>query len=103
MPHYRWWKNREVEPRTKVVDCSGIRSEQEFWAAYVRDAGVEHPGFGRNFDAFRDALWGGPGWPDADEVRFIHTASLDSLHNGEFIDILKEMALGIPSIRLVFE
>jgi hypothetical protein len=92
-----------MDARTKVVDCSGVRSEQEFWAAYVRDVSPESPDFGRNFHAFRDALWGGPGWPDADELRFIHTSSLAPLHDGQFLDILREMARGIDSVRLVFE
>jgi hypothetical protein len=89
--------------RTKVVDCTGVSDEREFWAAYVRDVKPEHPGCGRNLDAFRDALWGGPGWPEADEVHFIHTASLALLHNGEFIDSLREIALEVNSVRLVFE
>lgn len=92
-----------MDARTKIVDCSGVGTEQEFWAAYVRDVKPETPYFGRNFSAFRDALWGGPGWPDADEVRFIHTSSLASLHDGQFLDVLRETARGIHSVRLVFE
>lgn len=69
----------------------------------MRDVKLEHPDFGRNLYAFRDALWGGPGWPEAEEVQFIHTASLALLHNGKFIDTLKEIALEVNSVRLVFE
>ncbi|MBZ9712919.1 barstar family protein [Deinococcus multiflagellatus] len=92
-----------MNTRTKIVDCSGVRSEQDFWAAYVRDVKPESPDSGRNFDAFWDALWGGPGWPDADKLRFIHTSAVATFRDGQFIAMLRETSQGTDSVRLVFE
>ncbi len=88
--------------RTVTVNCAAVQDEAGFWAAYMRDGPDIHPGFGRNLDAFRDALWGGPGWPDADEVRFTNSDSLGSLRGGTFVQCLEEIAREVNSVRLVF-
>lgn len=89
--------------RTKSIDCAGVQDEGAFWAAYMRDVRPAHSGFGRNLDAFRDALWGGPGWPEADELRFVHSASLRSLRGGAFIEELQQIASESGTTVLVFE
>ncbi|WP_045234437.1 barstar family protein [Deinococcus pimensis] len=86
-----------------IVDCSGVTSEDEFWEAYVRDVNSPHPGFGRNLDAFADSLWGGPGAPVANEVRFVGTASLEALRQGRFLALLKDLAHDAPDTRITFE
>ncbi|WP_198170454.1 barstar family protein [Deinococcus arboris] len=92
-----------MNARIKMVDCAGVRDEREFWVAYARGVQVDQPGFGRNLDAFRDALWGGPGWPEADEVRFIHSCGVASLQNGTFIAMLRKIALEVGTVRLTFD
>mgnify|MGYP005852709671 CR=1 FL=1 len=51
--------------RVVTIDGSRLTDEAAFWREYlavVRPDGTEH--FGRNLDAFRDAVAaGGPGWP----------------------------------------
>jgi hypothetical protein len=79
--------------RTIEVDCASVRSEREFWQRYidvVRPQGADI--FGRNLDAFDDALAGGPGCPGDISVHFTHTAHLRSLRNGAFLAALREIA-----------
>lgn len=85
-----------------VIDCSKIDSEQEFWNAYlnvVKPEGTEY--FGRNLDAFWDALSaGGPGWPGNDngcKIRFINTETIKMLRNGKFYSVLKEIEKNLIS------
>ncbi len=51
--------------RVVSIEGSRLTDEAAFWREYlaaVRPDGAEH--FGRNLDAFRDAVTsGGPGWP----------------------------------------
>jgi len=79
---------------TTVVDCKGINSKEEFWAHYVsvvKPHGAEF--FGRNLDAFWDALdGGGPGFPEQDSVHFINTDDLKLIESGKFYDSLCEIA-----------
>ncbi|WP_082177887.1 barstar family protein [Aeromonas schubertii] len=77
-----------------VIDCKNIESEQEFWAAYihlVKSDGSQY--FGRNLDAFWDALSaGGPGFPGDEagcEIQFINTSKIKKLRNGAFYQALK--------------
>eukprot|EP01035_Chromulina_nebulosa_P046776 gene46776-63379_t len=51
--------------REVVVDCSGIGSTEEFWQRYLDTAKPDGAAmFGRNLEAFWDAIeGGGPGWP----------------------------------------
>jgi ribonuclease inhibitor len=80
-----------------VIDCYSIKSEAEFWAEYlsiVKPQGAEY--FGRNLDAFWDALSaGGPGFPNHEEkceIRFINTQHVKLFRNGEFYNKLQEIA-----------
>lgn len=61
--------------RDIIVNCAGTKSEDEFWQRYletVRPDGAVY--FGRNLDAFWDAIeGGGPGWPG--DVRLIFTGT----------------------------
>ncbi|MGE8281238.1 MAG: barstar family protein [Stenotrophomonas sp.] len=63
---------------TFTIDCSEISSELQFWHAYL--AAVNPDGaavFGRNLDAFRDAVIdGGPGWPGECSLHIINTELL---------------------------
>lgn len=87
-----------------IIDCTGVGSESEFWEAYVQDAkpqGAEF--FGRNLDAFWDALHGGPGFPQVDEVRFTGTSSLATLRNGDFLKALREIAHTSAGVKITLE
>lgn len=83
-----------------VIDCSAVDSEADLWEAYV--AAVMPEGatyFGRNLDAFRDALTGGPGWPGDRIVRFVSTARL-RLREGNFYAALKEICETAPCVTV---
>jgi RNAse (barnase) inhibitor barstar len=77
-----------------VVDCKGVTSPQAFWERYVtvvKPMGAEH--FGRNLDAFWDAVdGGGPGCPEQQEVEFVNTASLKKIQKGRFYEALRKIA-----------
>lgn len=79
--------------RVLTIDCSEMRSEQQFWSAYLAAAGSDSEGyFGANLDAFWDALNGGPGWPGECEIRFIKTDPLRLWRDGLFYKALAEIA-----------
>jgi ribonuclease inhibitor len=85
-----------------TIDCRGVADEAGFWQRYVDAARPEGARFfGRNLDAFRDALQGGPGWPDASALHFIHTRML-ALADPAFVEKLPLAVDGCPWIRLCF-
>lgn len=87
--------------RTVNIDCSGIESEAAFWTRYLRSTDAEGAGrFGRNLNAFRDALNGGPGWPGECEVRFFNTSRLAALNHGEFLEALRRIADESMNVRV---
>lgn len=77
-----------------TVDCTGISSEAEFWQRYLDIAQPDGASiFGRNLDAFWDAVeGGGPGHPGEVEVRFSNSAALSVLSNGRFLQGLRKIA-----------
>ena len=79
---------------TAVVDCQGINSEKAFWDHYVsilKPQGAEF--FGRNLDAFWDAIdGGGPGFPEQEAIRFINTQDLKAIRGGVFYEALCKLA-----------
>jgi ribonuclease inhibitor len=63
------------------IDCANIESADAFWQRYldvVQPDGGEM--FGRNLDAFWDAVeGGGPGWPGDVELVFTNSRLLEPL------------------------
>lgn len=86
-----------------VVDCGAVFTEDDFWDAYVnavKPQGAEM--FGRNMDALWDALeGGGPGSPTQSRVVFANTVALTSLRGGEFLTVLKEIALDCTRMEVI--
>jgi RNAse (barnase) inhibitor barstar len=84
--------------REIIIDCSGVCSTEEFWKRYLDAAKPEGAAmFGRNLDAFWDAIeGGGPGWPGKVSLVFMHTAHLSGLQarsgSVSFLDALKAIA-----------
>jgi ribonuclease inhibitor len=83
--------------RTIYIDCQDARTADEVWDRYVDAACPDGPDFfGRNFDAFWDAIEGaGPGWPGEAKLVFKNTASLNRIRlaNGlSFLDCLRQIA-----------
>lgn len=79
--------------KTVVVDCHGVNDRAAFWQRYVAEVkpqGAAH--FGRNLDAFWDALHGGPGMPEQDEVRFANSAELARIDGGKLLEALRRIA-----------
>lgn len=64
--------------RTVLVDCVGVNSAAELWQRYIDAANPEQAElFGRNLDAFWDAVeHGGPGWPGTAKLVFINSSEL---------------------------
>jgi ribonuclease inhibitor len=91
--------------RIITIDCVNITSETEFWDAYV-DAALPDGAsfFGRNLDAFWDAVSaGGPGWPGECELRFVNTFQLKYVRQGKFYDSLKKIATDSTFINIDVE
>lgn len=91
--------------KTINIDCAGVRSPDELWGRYLdaaRPAGGEH--FGRNLDAFWDAIeGGGPGWPGQVVLAFQHTEALSDLRTSagtSFLDGLRQIAEQATRIRV---
>ncbi len=72
-------------PVVFVIDGTGMTTRSEVWDRYVRLTQMLPSGFGRNLDAFWDAVQaGGPGWPGACRIRFVGCEHIDGgkLHAG---------------------
>lgn len=85
----------------KVLDCKGVSSENEFWDLYI--AQIRPDGgsfFGRNLDAFWDALTGGPGWPGDEEIVIKNSASLAPLNDGQFLIALRDIARDCATVTV---
>jgi RNAse (barnase) inhibitor barstar len=84
---------------TFTIDCSQIRDEAAFWHAYLAATNPEGAAnFGRNLDAFWDALHGGPGWPGECNLHFTNTATIRRFRDGRFYDALQDMARDSRSV-----
>jgi RNAse (barnase) inhibitor barstar len=94
--------------REVVIDCFGIGSTEEFWQRYVDAARPEGASvFGRNLDAFWDAIeGGGPGWPGEVTLVFMHSDQLRDLrtsnNNASFLDALKTIADEATAVSMKF-
>jgi len=90
--------------RSIIVDCGAVRTEADFWSAYVGAVDPEGVGyFGRNLDAFWDGLNGGPGWPGECTLKFIHTQALHGFREGLFMEALREIASQSTLVQVIFE
>lgn len=94
--------------RQIVIDCSSIGSVEEFWQRYLDSVEPEGAAvFGRNLDAFWDAIeGGGPGWPGEVTLVFMHSDQLSRLRmpngNASFLDALKAIADEASAVSMKF-
>ncbi len=91
--------------REIIIDCAGLTSTETFWRRYLDAAKPEDAAlFGRNLDAFWDAIeGGGPGWPGEVRLVFLNTAQLAGLrtaNGGSFLDALRRIADEAPPARV---
>jgi ribonuclease inhibitor len=89
--------------RVFILNGRLLISESHFWQQYVdvvQPEGAEF--FGRNLDAFRDAVTGGgPGWPGGPCVFRIVEAELALNHLGrDFLESLCKIAQETHDIRV---
>ncbi len=91
--------------RNFIIDCAKIETASEFWNAYVTITEPEGANyFGKNLDAFWDAISaGGPGWPGECEIKIINTAQLRKINNGAFFEALRCIANDSEAIRIQIE
>jgi hypothetical protein len=83
--------------RTIRIDCLGVRPADELWQRYIDAANPDGADlFGRNLDAFWDAIeGGGPGSPSDAKLVFTNTTDSESLtlpNGNTFLDGLKRIA-----------
>ena len=84
--------------REITIDCADIISPDQLWQRYIDAAKPEGASiFGRNLDAFWDAVeGGGPGWPGKVALIFTHSHYLSTLRTGDgnesFLDALRDIA-----------
>jgi hypothetical protein len=79
------------------IDCTDVHTAAIFWQRYLDATEPEGAGhFGRNLDAFWDAIeGGGPGWPGECGLRFINSDALADIPghgSGSLLDALRQMA-----------
>ena len=73
------------------IDGALCASRDDFWDNYVRQIEPDNAeGFGRNLDAFNDALAGGPGFPGVAKFVFLNSELLKkALVDGYFDSIVE--------------
>lgn len=87
-----------------ILDCSNVTTEADFWNLYLTSAQPEYSDlFGRNLDAFWDALHGGPGYPGECAIKITNTQSLLALRNGQFYAALRDIASDCQPISVAVE
>jgi ribonuclease inhibitor len=83
--------------KTVYIDCAGVTSGDELWRRYLDSARPDGADlFGRNLDAFWDAVeGGGPGYPGEVRLVFEHSHALAALRlrdGSSYLDHLRKMA-----------
>src|SRR4051794_11327732 len=93
---------RTTSLETISIDCDGVASEAQFWQRYLDEVNpVGADIFGRNLDAFWDAVErGGPGWPGGASLRFTSISALVPLRDGLFLKALQEIARDATATRI---
>lgn len=91
--------------RTIHIDCTGVTSPGAFWQRYLDAiAPAQAESFGRNLDAFWDAVEaGGPGWPGEARLVFTHSDALRPLQcedGTSFLDALRRIADEATATRI---
>ena len=88
-----------------VVECAGLANEASFWQACLDAAKPEGAAnFGRNLDAFRDAiLGGGPGWPGGCTIRLVSFDQLRTIDHGRLCAALEGLATESRHVTIRFE
>jgi ribonuclease inhibitor len=90
-----------------LINCRDVGTVNEFWQRYVDVTRPrEADSFGRNLDAFWDALAGGPGCPGKCELVFRNSEGLASLTTNagaSFLQALREIATAPNKVRVVIE
>ena len=91
---------------TIIIDANGVHDVRDFWDRYVvatRPEGADV--FGRNLDAFWDAVeGGGPGYPGEVALHFVNMSSLRTLPNGEaFLSAFAEIASEATMTSITWE
>jgi hypothetical protein len=88
---------------TYCLNCDTVTSASDFWDLYVNVVAPEGARlFGRNLDAFNDALLGGSGWPGACMIEVVNWAGLKAIDQGAFLLALREIIGAQSDIQFVW-
>lgn len=91
--------------KTISIDCAGLTDTAEFWHRYLDATQPQDAGFfGRNLDAFWDAIeGGGPGWPGNVRLVFTNASQIKSLRtfgSESFLEKLRQIANETTQIEI---
>jgi RNAse (barnase) inhibitor barstar len=90
--------------RRVVIECRGLANTDEFWQRYLDAARpADADSFGRNLDAFWDALAGGPGWPGDCVLVFQQSDALGNLRasdGGSLLEALRRLCEESPPVPI---
>jgi RNAse (barnase) inhibitor barstar len=92
MPFLAQSPSEEERVRQVIIECAGLTGGKELWQRYIDAARPEYGHiFGRNLDAFWDAVsGGGPGWPGENvELVFRNSGQLAQIVAGNGMTYLQ--------------
>lgn len=94
-----------INKQVATIDCAGVLSEEEFWQRYLDSTKPSAPrDFGRNLDAFWDAIsGGGPGYPaNYDRLHFKNLAAFIAARpeGAAWFESLQDIARRSPEITV---
>ncbi|PXA98594.1 hypothetical protein DMC47_07770 [Nostoc sp. 3335mG] len=94
--------------RTIEISCAGVSSLDDFWQRYLDAVTPDGASiFGRNLDAFWDAVeGGGPGWPGKTRLIFTHSSEVARLPHTDgtsFLEGLRYLANHVTNTRIELE
>lgn len=99
-------ENGKIRHRSKIfIDGEFCASKKDFWNKYVAEIDTESGKyFGKNIDAFNDAITaGGPGFPGDCIIEIIGTKKLENIFGKEDFDFIIGLLKEAEFVDLIIE